>query len=479
MVTNLRVNLLTDRQKDKILDAAMEILEKTGCNIYYDKAIELLVANGCRAEGERVYIPKELVKKCIASTPKAIQMYDRNGNPSMNLTGRNIYFGAGPTCCFFRDPYTGERRPPRKQDAANAALVSDALENIDYVMSLCMIADQTPTLADVHELDAMIRNSTKPICTWAFNAHNLDYMLKMCAEVAGGKDKLKEKPFVIIYSEPTSPMKHTHDALEKVFVTTEYGVPTLYTPGMIMGGTSPVTIAGSLAVGFADTFVGLVINQLLKPGAPFMSGTSGTPLEMKTMQTPYGDPATSLLLGCSNEILQYIGIPSFDMAGSTESKVVDAQAGIEASMQIMISLLTGGNLVHDVGFMDIGQLGSLTMLTVCNEIIGIAKRYTDGVEIDDDRIGLEYIDEVGPGGNFLASEHTMEYFRDEFYMPELSERRVYDSWEKDGSLTMEQRGDRKVRNILENHKPEPISDKLSAKLDALVAEAEASVQAKK
>lgn len=476
MVTNLKINLLTDRQKDKILKAAMDILENTGCNIYYDKAIELLVNNGCKAESERVFIPRELVKKCIASAPKSIQIYDRNGNPSMNLTGRNVYFGAGPTCCFFRDPYTGERRPPKKQDAANTALVSDALENIDYVMSLCMIADQTPTLADVHELDAMIRNSTKPICTWAFNAQNLDFMLQMCAEVAGGKDELAKKPFVIIYSEPTSPMKHTHDALEKVFVTTQYGIPTLYTPGMIMGGTSPATIAGSLAVGFADTFVGLVINQLLKPGAPFMGGTSGTPLEMTTMQTPYGDPTTSLLLGCSNEILQYLGIPSFDMAGSTEAKVVDAQAGIEASMQVMISLLTGGNLVHDAGFMDIGQLGSLTMLTVCNEIIGLAKRYTDGVEIDDARIGLEYIDEVGPGGNFLTSEHTMEYFRSEFYMPKLSERRAYEAWENDGALTMEQRAERKVQNLLKFYKPQPISQELSDKLDALVAKAEASIK---
>lgn len=475
MITNLKVNLLTDRQKDKILDAAMNILENTGCDIYYDKAIELLASNGCRTEGKRVYIPKELVKKCIASAPKAIQMYDRNGKESMNLTGRNVYFGAGPTCCFFRDPYTGERRKPQKQDAANAAKVTDALPNMDYAMSLCMIADQTPTLADVHELDAMIRNTTKPICTWAFNAKNLEFMMKMCAEVAGGEDKLAEKPFVIVYSEPTSPMKHTKDALEKVFVTTKYGVPTLYTPGMILGGTSPVTIAGSLAVGFADTFVGLVINQLLKPGAPFLSGTSGTPLDMTTMQTPYGDPVTSLLLGASNEILQYIGIPSFDMAGSTESKVVDAQAGIEAAFQVMISLLTGGNLVHDCGFMDIGQLGSLTMLCVCDEIVGLAKRYTDGIEIDDDRIGLEYIDEVGPGGNFLSSEHTMEYFKDEFYFPDLIERRVYEQWENDGALTMEQRADRKVLEILESHEPEPLSAELEEKLDKLVAEAEASV----
>ncbi|MDO5409474.1 MAG: trimethylamine methyltransferase family protein [Lachnospiraceae bacterium] len=476
MRSNLKIELLSDCQKDDILDAAFSILENTGCRIHYDKALELLVENGCTADGITVKIPRSLVKRCIDSVPKVIQMYDRNGKESMTLGGRNTYFGAGPTCCFFYDPYTGERRKPEKQDAANTAKLTDALPHLDYAMSLCMIADKTPTLADVHELDAMVRNTTKPICTWAFNPSNLRYMLEMCAVVAGGKDKLAEKPFVIVYSEPTSPMVHEKEALQKVFVTTEYGIPTLYTPGMIMGATSPVTLAGSLAVGFADTFVGLVINQLLRPGAPFMGGTSGTPLDMTTMQTPYGAPATSLLLGASNEILHYLGIPAFDMAGSTESKTVDAQAGIEASFQTMLSLLTGGNLVHDAGFMDIGMTGSLTMLCVCNEIIGMAKRYCAGIEVNEDRIGLEYIEEVGPGGNFLHSEQTMEYFRTEFYYPDLLERRIYDAWKEDGALTMEERAAKKVRMILASHEPEALAPEIQEKLDKLVAEAENSIR---
>lgn len=478
MNSNLRVELLSDQQKEEILNGAFSILENTGADVYYDKAVELLVENGCKADGVRVKIPRELVKKCINTVPKGIQMYDRNGKESMLLRGRNVYFGAGPTCVYFFDPETGERRVPKKQDAANAAKMCDALPNIDYAMSLCMIADKTPTLADVHEVDAMLRNTAKPICTWAFNAPNLEYVLKLCAAVAGSREKLAEKPFVIIYSEPTSPMKHTKEAMEKVFMTTEWGVPTLYTPGMIMGGTSPVTIAGSLAVGFADTFVGLVINQLLRPGAPFIAGTSGSPLEMSTMQTPYGAPCTSLLLGASNEILHYLGIPSFDMAGATESKRVDAQAGIEATFEIMMSLLTGGNLVHDCGYMDIGMTGSLTMLCVCDEIIGMAKRYCDGVKVSEERIGLEYIDEAGPGGNFLQSEHTVEYFRTEFYYPTLIERRKYESWEEDGALTMAQRADRKVRKLLEEYQPESLPEEICEEMDRIVEEAERNVTVK-
>ncbi len=478
MISNLRVELLSDKKKEQILDAAYSLLEDPGVNIYSEKAAELLTAHGCTADGIRVKIPRDLVKKCINTVPKGIQIYDRNGKEAMLLRGRNVYFGAGPTCVYFKDPWTGERRKPKKQDAADAAKMVDALPHMSYAMSLCMIEDHTHTLADVHEVDAMLRNTTKPICTWAFNAPNLEYLLQLCAAVAGGKKKLAEKPFVIIYSEPTTPMAHTKEALEKVFVTTEWGVPTLYTPGMIMGGTSPATIAGSLAVGFADTFVGLVINQLLRPGAPFIAGTSGTPMDMATMHTPYGAPSTSLLLGASNEILHYLGIPSFDMAGSTESKVVDAQAGIEASMQAMISLLTGGNLVHDCGYTDIGLTGNLTMLCVCDEIVGMAKRYCEGIAIDEDRIGMEYIREAGPGGNFLQSEHTVDYYREEFFQPTLLERRDYEVWEKEGSLTMEQRALEKVRRILKTHQAESLPENVLKEMDRIVAKAEKSVTVK-
>ncbi len=476
MISNLNPRLLSDRNIEKVLEAAYSILENTGAYVYYDKAVELLVANGCTADGIHVKIPKTLVKKCIESAPKGIQLYDRDGNESILLKGRNVYFGGGPTCCNFFDPYTGERRPPQKGDAAKAALVTDALPNIDFVMSLCMIADETPVLADVHEVDAMLRNTKKPIATWAFNGPNLDKILQMFAAVAGGVDKLREKPNVVIYNEPTTPLKHTKEAMEKMFVTSKYGVPALYTPGMIMGGTAPSTIAGALAVGLADEFVGLVVSQLLSPGTPFIGGTSGSPMDMQTMTTPYGAPCTSLLLGASNEVHRYLGIPSFDMAGATESKTVDAQAGIEATLEVMVSLLTGGNLVHDCGFMDCGLTGSLAMLVLDDEIIGMAKRTCRGVEIDDERIGLDVIDEVGPGGNFLQSLHTMEYFRDEFYFPSLIDRRGYEAWEADGKTTMGDRAAKKAVQILETHKVDALPDSVLKELDRLVAEAESTIK---
>lgn len=472
MISNVRFQVLGEKQIEQIMDATYRIMEEIGMDIHLDKAVELLKDEGCEVDGVRVKIPRRLTKKALSLAPKGIQMYDRNGNESMLLEGRNTYFGSGPTCCYFIDPYTNERRVPKKEDAGNTAKISDALPNMDFTMSLCVVGDQNVHLADLHELDAMIRNTTKPVATWAVNSDNLKKMIEMCEIVAGGEKELEEKPFMIIYSEPTTPLVHTKDALEKLIIAAEKNLPGIYTPGMIMGGTAPVTVAGALPVGMADTLTGLVISQLVNPGSRFISGASGTPMDMKTMQTPYGSPETSLLLAASNEVCHYLGLPSFDLAGATDSKKVDAQAGMESAMQAMVSLLSGGNLVHDCGFMDIGMTGSLTQLVVCDEIVGMAKRYCQGVLVDDDRIDIENIRQVGPGGNFLTSMHTAKYFRKEIWMPSLIERRGYEPWYDDGEKDLETKAQERVREILENHKPEELDADILEKLDEIIKEAE-------
>lgn len=475
MISRLNFEILSNPQKKKLVDAAYHIMEEIGVDVHLPEAVKLLEQADCQVDGIRVRIPREVTKRAVETAPKGIQIYDREGKEAMLLQGRNSYFGPGPTCPNFFDPYTGERRLAAKGDAAATALVSDALPNMDYVMSLTMIGDKTGVLADLHEVDAMVRNTTKPVCTWAFNAANMEDIFKMCACVVGGQEQLREKPFLIVYSEPTTPLAHSKDALEKLILAAKYGVPCIYTPGMILGGTALTTIAGSLPIGLAECLTGLVISQLAAPGAPFIGGTSGSPLDMKTMQTPYGAPEGNLLLGASNEVMRYLGLPSFDMTGATESKRVDAQAGIEVAMQAIISLQSGGNLIHDCGFMDVGMTGSLDHLVLCDEIISMAKRYCHGVEVDDERIGFDTVAAVGPGGNFLGEEHTFNFFRSDVWTPTLFERRPYDAWVSDGSKDMGTRVHEKMLAILEKHKPTPLAKEVEAELDAIIAGAEKRV----
>lgn len=472
MISDIQIDYLNEEKIEKIVDAAFTIMETTGEEIHYEKAREILEKAGCTVEGLRVKIPREVTKKCIALAPDCIDIYDRNGNPAMKLTGRNTYFGGGPTCPYFYDARTGERRPAKKEDAAVSAKVTDALEHIDYAMSLVMVADETNVLADVHEVDAMVRNTTKPIASWAFTKENMEDLFHICEAVAGGAESLRKKPFLIVYSEPTSPLAHGEEALKKLLVAAEYHVPCIYTPGMILGGTAPATIAGGLATGLSEFLTGLVVAQLAYPGCPILGGTSATPLDMSTMQTPYAAPETSMILAASNQIMRYLGIPSFDMTGGNESKKIDAQIGMEVAMEAMVSLMSGGNLVHDCGFMDIGITGSADALILCDEIIAMAKRYCTNFEVSEETLPLETIDRVGPCGNFLSEEHTFRHFRNEFWQPTLLERRNYESWEADGSKDMAQRIHEKLQIILDTHEPEPLSDDVIAKIDAIIASAE-------
>ena len=177
----MQVKILEDAQIQQIVDGSFHLLETIGVEVHNERAIEILKKLGCSVEETRVKIPRSVVMDAVKTAPAYFKVYDRNGNEAMNLGGFNSYYGAGPTCPNYFDSFSGKRRTAKKTDAEEAAIVSDALPNIDYVMSLVMIGDKTRGLADIHEVDAMVRNTTKPIATWAFNGHNCDTIIEMCA----------------------------------------------------------------------------------------------------------------------------------------------------------------------------------------------------------------------------------------------------------------------------------------------------------
>lgn len=472
------MQILTEEQIVQILENSYRILEEMGTKVMSKEAREIFAQIGCTVEKKIVKIPREVIAKAMETVPESITIYDRNGNPAMELGGWNSYYGSGPTCTNFMDPRTGERKPSTKQDAADTAKVADALENIDFVMSLVTEQDYTPKLADVHEVDAMLRNTTKPIATWANNGENLEDVIDLCAAVVGGRDKLAEKPNVIIYSEPTSPLTHTKDALEKVMILADNRVPCLYTPGMIMGGTVPVTMAGALSIGVAECLTGLVLHQAKNPGAPFIGGVGASPLDMKTMQPPYGAPESYLLESASNEVFRYLHIPNFGLAGATDSPVLDSRAGWESAFSILLSKGTGGNMIHDVGFMDFGLTGSIQQMVMCNELIGMSNKILKGIEVNEDTLAFDVIKEVGQGGHFVDTMHTFEHFRDGIWQPKMFDRLDYDGWIKNGAMDMREIVQKKTIEILDTHQPEMLPENVLKEMDAIVERAEERIAGK-
>ena len=465
-MSKFKLEVLSTSEIDAVYQASLELLETTGVKIYADRALLMLKDAGCNVNENLVKIPRNLVEKSIASAPERINIYDRNQKHSMELYGTNSYFGPGVTCPYFYDPITYERKPATKQYVRDVARVADYLEHIDFLMSLCMVSDQTPEYADIQEVHALIENSTKPICTWAFNKENLEKIIEMAQIAVGGEQTLREKPYIIVYAEPTTPLVHTKEALEKVMLLAEKRVPCVYSPGMTLGGTAPITISGALTVGVADALTGVVISQLVNEGAPIIVSSNAGVLDMRSLQAPYGSPEMCLIDAAGTQIYRSLGLPTFGLAGATDSKTVDLQAGIEGMMELIFSSGSGANLVHDLGMMDFGMTGSLHYLIACNEMAGMVKRLKLGVIVDKDHLAAQLIADVGAGGNFVAEEHTVEYLRDEIYVPELAPRVAYGAWEESGKKNMADRVNDKSIQILNNHKPEPLAPEKKKALDA-------------
>lgn len=470
IVAKLEMNLLSQHEIEKLLQQTYSLLQETGVAVLHEDARKMMKKAGCQVEAEVVRIPQKLIAWALHTAPSCIEIYDRAGNRAMSLAGKNTYFGPGPTCPNFFDPWTGERRTARKQDAADTAKVCQALPNIDFVMSLCCIGDVDPGRADVHEMDAMLRNTTKPIMGWAFGAAGLQKIIDLCAAAAGGIKNLSAKPFLMVYAEPITPFVHPEESVKKLELLARNRIPVIYSPGMILGATCPVTIAGALTVGLADALAGLVISQLICEGTPFISSAPAGPMDMRTMNHAYGAPEAELMNIAACQLFHAIGIPVFAAAGATDSKVsCDGQSAAESMMQIIGAFGAGGNLTHDVGFMDCGLTGSLASLVMCDELIGMARRFMDGILVDEDHLAKEAIQDVDIGGSYIAEPHTAEFFREELWFPRLMERGSYESWRGAGARDMRAVCEDRVREILRMPNAHPLPDDVLRRMDEIMA----------
>ncbi|SKA13171.1 trimethylamine methyltransferase family protein [Selenihalanaerobacter shriftii] len=471
---NQKVNFssLSEEECEKIYLAAVEILERTGAVVHDEETLEVLEDAGCWVEGEKVRFPSGVTQAAVNSAPSRVVFCDRNGDRSIIAEGNNTYYGPGPTNNYYIDPMTGERRKPKKEDKADVAKTCDYLPNIDFVMDLGTPDDVTISLSDIHSFDAMIRNTTKPIFHWGFDIDQYEDIIEMAAVVAGGMEELQKNPFIALYSEPTPPLIHSKEAIAKATYAGKYKLPIIYTPCVMSGGTTPATLAGTLALGIADSLVGLVANQHLNKGNPFIMGGVYTIMDMNSTVFSYGSPEFLALQSGIAEVAHHMGIPVFGTAGCTDSCTLDGQAAGEAAMSILTAAQSGANLVHDVGYTEYGSTGSLYQLVMGDEIIGMVKRIMKGIKVDKEHLATDVIDEVGPGGHFIAQDHTMKHFKDETWFPELINRQRYPGWKNDGGTTMGERVIDKTQKILKEHQAEPLSEDILKRLDEIVENAE-------
>ena len=468
--------LLTEEQIQALHAATLELLETIGMRVSNDEAVEMCRAAGCMvkdgsAQDRMVLFPRNLVDNAIASAPKSISVYNRKGQEAMRLTGRNNYYGLGTDLIHTYDLNTGQMRSSVLQDVVNSTIIADALSEIDFIASFGLPHDVPTNTMYIECVRAMLQNSVKPIFTTAGGTEDLAVIIAMAEEVAGGEDALRAKPSLIHYSEPTPPLVHSYGAVRKLFLCADKGVPITYVPGGILGGTSPVTLAGGIVQQNAEMLSGLVLHQLRQPGAPIITGFATVAMDMRTSVFTYAAPEFRLTHSAYADLYHYYGLPMWGTVGS-EAMIMDQQAGAEHAFTTLMAAMDGTNLIHDVGYLGQGLVANPAMLVMCNEIIGWVKRFQRGFDITPDTIALDVIGKVGAGGGYLSEEHTFKHLRNEIWHPKLMNRDNPDGWKQKGCKTYGEVVTDKARHILATHKPEPLRPETQARLAAIVQQAE-------
>jgi trimethylamine--corrinoid protein Co-methyltransferase len=454
--TSPMINMLSEDQIREIHLATLQVLSQIGVDMQDRQGRDLLLQAGAWESNGRLKIPENVVADALAKTPPRIPMFNRLGELTMPLQFGNVYFGTGSDTIFTLDIESGERRLARAQDVEDIARLADSLENIDFVMSMGVPSDVPVEDTFIHEFIRMMRGSVKPIIYTAQDRRDMEDIYTIAVEVAGGELELREKPFLLVYAEPISPLLIPEISLQKIIFCAEKGIPCAYLPSPNPGGGGPITMAGSIAVGNAECLIGMIVAQLIRPGTPFLYGMNTAALDMKTAIVSYGSPEWSIGVAATTSLARYYNLPVWGYAGATDSKVVDAQAGIESTFSIMSAFLSRCTVNHDVAYMEYGSTSSMELLVIADEIISMTRRFLDGVPVNPETLAIEAIARAHPGSGFLADESTFKHFREHQWSPKLIDRRRYDSWKSGGEKSMFQRANERARQLLSKHQTPPL-----------------------
>ncbi|MBN1666731.1 MAG: trimethylamine methyltransferase family protein, partial [Anaerolineales bacterium] len=381
-----------------------------------------------------------------------------------------VYFGTGSDCLRLFDPETGEHRLFTLADIIDAYRLCDALPNIHFVMSMGIPSDIEPKLTYDVQMAKMLEFTTKPIVFVSNDKTSCQRAIDMAAAVAGGREALREQQHILLYSEPSSPLQQSTTAIDKLLLMAEYELPVVHSPGPMMGGTGPITMAAGLVMSLAEILSGLVVHQLKNPGAPFVFGAGLHHMDMKSSQICYGSPEFQLTKAAIAQLGRMYDMPTWGYAGCSDAKVMDEQAAVEATLSVMAAALSGANLIHDVGYLEMGLTTSFEMVVLTDELVAMVDNFMKGIEVNAETMMLDELHAVGPGGHFLTRDSTMARFKD-FWYPTVLDRSTRPRWEKAGSKSMGERLNGRVREILAEHQSQTLDSAVKAKIDTILEKA--------
>jgi trimethylamine--corrinoid protein Co-methyltransferase len=455
-------------------DTVMRIIEEVGFQVHSDAGLELFKEAGARVDEERrlVRMPREKAVDLIRSAPSEIRLCGREEEHDILLGGNRVYTGTGGTALNVYHQDTGKKTLATLDDLKSIAKLVDNLDNIHLFLLPTYPNDIPIEYVDVNRFFAGLDNTSKHIMGGLYTYEGLRQVIKMAETIAGSTEKLRERPIISMIACTISPLKLDGKYGDFIITIARSGVPVVCPSEPLCGATSPVTLAGNVAMQTVDSLMGVMLTQLANPGAPVIFGSVATNTDLSNFSYLAGSVEMGLINAAGAQMAQFYKLPFYATGGMTDSKIVDAQSGYESAITSLLCALAGANFIHDAaGLMEFALTVCYEKYVVDNEILGMVMRAVDGVNVNEDTLAFDLIKDVGPGGNFVTAKHTRRYMRREHYQPTLSNRDSRDEWEIKGKKSTWERAAEQVRDILAQedcHLPEDIRKRVLASVKGIV-----------
>lgn len=457
---------LSEKGINDIHDSALRILEEIGIKVELEEAQAIFRSHGAKLDGTIVRIPPKVVERALELVPHRFLMAGREEENDLQMEDRRVYLGTGGAALTVLDLETGEPRPGTLQDIARLARLVDALENVHFYLRPCVPQDIPKDHMDVNQFYAALANTTKNVMAAAQSVQSADDVIEMASMIAGGEEALRRRPFIsFVTSWMISPLHFATETTRVLLEVTRRKIPVALSSAPMAGSTSPITLAGSLAQVHAEQLSGIALTQLAHPGSPVLYGAIPSMADLKRMTYVGGGIEFGLMNAAISQMAQHIGVPNYNSAGLTDSKIPDIQAGYEKAFSICLCVLAGSNFIHHAaGMLESMRAVAYEQFVIDDEIIGMALRLLRGITIDEETLAIDAIREAGPAGHFLSSLHTVKFMRQEYFRQTLGDRQDREAWEKSGALDARERARRKAISILENHVPKGLDPKIDQEI---------------
>lgn len=411
------LRLLSLELLQRIENEAFALIMNPGVRVGSPAVIEMLRSASINVADGIAHIQESIARRCLAAVPRNFNLYDRAGNPVVHYGGDDVHFAPGSCCVQVLDPFTQKARPSMTQDLVRMVQVAEMLPQFSAQATAMVCNDERPEIGDLFRLYVVLQNSNKPVVTGSFSAAGLRGMIDLLIADSGGSEQLRSKPRAVFDVCPSPPLNWSEFGAQNLLDLARAGVPAEIVSMPLAGAAAPVTLAGSIAQHAAECLAGITIHQLAGPGAPIVWGGAPAIFDMRTGTTPMGAIETAMLnMGCA-EMGKHFGLPTHGYLVATDSKLVDAQAGMESARSAVLGALGGINMVSGAGMIDFLACHSVEKLVIDAEAIASAQRLIEGIQPRAATLALDAFEQAGLSGEFLKLKETRSLFRIEQQIP--------------------------------------------------------------